>query len=117
MPPSGWERSFTRTINSRHNCYSQNNISVLVSAPTFYDEKQTRFSYLLEGSNNKTWSEPSSQSEIDLVNLEPGKYSLKIKAIFLNGFYPPQMAVFSFSILPPWWQSWWFRILVLLAVL
>ncbi len=97
--------------------YTQNNISVLVSAPTFYDEKQTRFSYLLEGSNNKTWSEPSSQSEIDLVNLEPGKYSLKIKAIFLNGFYPPQMAVFSFSILPPWWQSWWFRILVLLAVL
>ena len=96
---------------------SQNNISFSVAAPTFYDEKQTRFSYLLSGSNNNKWSLPSTQSEINFINLEPGSYTLKIKAIFLSGRYDTQNAEYSFIILPPWWQSWWFRAIAIVAVI
>jgi len=97
--------------------YAQNNISVLISAPTFYDEKQTRFIYLLVGSNNKEWSNPSPLSEINFNNLEPGKYTLLIRAVFLHGYYADQNASFSFTILPPWWQSWQFRFMALLMIL
>lgn len=97
--------------------YQRNNIAFFLAAPSFLDEKQTRFSYRLEGSSNANWSAPSRQAEINLVNLPPGKYSLQVKAQFLNGFYPEQTASYSFRILSPWWQTWWFRTLVVLCLL
>jgi signal transduction histidine kinase/ligand-binding sensor domain-containing protein len=89
--------------------YQENNISFSVAVPSFIDEKQVRFSYLLEGTRNKNWSDPSSQGSIDLVNLSSGKYVFRARAIFLNHRYPDSEIFFSFVILPPWWQTWWFR--------
>ncbi len=90
--------------------HTQRNIYVSVSAPTFIDEKQVRFSYLLEGSGKSEWSDTSSIADINLLNLGPGKYTLHIKAFFLSTGYPEQLTSISFTIKPPWWQTWWFRI-------
>ena len=89
--------------------YKNNNISFALAVPSFIDEKQTRFSYLLEGAANKSWSVPSTQSLVNFVNLSPGKYIFKAKAIFINHRYPESQISYSFIILPPWWQTWWFR--------
>ena len=102
---------------SRELKYFQNNLAFLLSAPTYIDEKQTRFSYMLEGSGNENWSEPSTNTSINFVNLSPGEYTLKAKAIFLHGLYPHVESSFSFTILPPWWQTWWFRCIVALAII
>ena len=96
--------------------YFQNNLAFHLSAPTYIDEKQTRFSYMLEGSGNENWSEPSTNTSINFVNLSPGEYTLKAKAIFLHGFYPDIESSFSFTILPPWWLTWWFKSLVVLFI-
>ena len=96
--------------------YFQNNLAFHLSAPTYIDEKQTRFSYMLEGSGNENWSEPSINTSINLVNLSPGEYTLKAKAIFLHGFYPDVESSFSFTILPPWWLTWWFKSIAILAI-
>ena len=90
--------------------YFKNNISFQLSAPTYIDEKQTRFSYLLEGSGNKNWSAPSTDASINFVNLPPGKYILRAKAIFLHGKYPNAESSYTFTVLPPWWQTWWFKL-------
>ena len=90
--------------------YSENTVSFRVAAPSFLDEKLVRYKYLLEGSGNNNWTEPSQQSEINFAGLAPGHYTLKAKAEFLNGIYAEQGSEFSFTILPPWWQTWWFRI-------
>jgi signal transduction histidine kinase/ligand-binding sensor domain-containing protein len=90
--------------------YSENTVSFRVAAPSFLDEKLVRYTYLLEGSGNSNWTEPSQQSEINFAGLAPGHYTLKVKAEFLNGTYPEQGSSFAFTILPPWWQTWWFRI-------
>jgi signal transduction histidine kinase len=95
----------------------QNNLVFQLSAPTYIDEKQTRFSYLLEGSGNKNWSTPSTDASINFVNLPPGEYTLRAKAIFLHGLYPDTESSYSFTILPPWWQTWWFKSLAGLLVL
>jgi signal transduction histidine kinase/ligand-binding sensor domain-containing protein len=97
--------------------YFQNNLSFLLSAPTYIDEKQTRFSYMLEGSSNENWSEPSTNTSINFVNLSPGEYTLKAKAIFLHGLYPVAESSFSFTILPPWWLTWWFKSIVALGII
>jgi signal transduction histidine kinase/ligand-binding sensor domain-containing protein len=97
--------------------YFQKNLSFHLSAPTYIDEKQTRFSYMLEGSGNENWSEPSNNTSINFVNLSPGDYTLKAKAIFLHGLYPVVESSFSFTILPPWWLTWWFKSIFALVII
>jgi signal transduction histidine kinase len=92
--------------------YRENNISFLVAAPSFIDEKQVAFSYLLEGSGNKQWSDTTSANAvINLTNLSSGKYSLKVKAFFPSTSYSPAELSYPFEITPPWWQTWWFRMI------
>jgi signal transduction histidine kinase/ligand-binding sensor domain-containing protein len=97
--------------------YDRNALSFYIGATTFTDESQTRFSYWLEGSRTPQWSAPSTQSTINFVNLPPGKYTLRVKAQFLTGRYPEQIAAYPFVILPPWWATGWFRALALAALI
>jgi signal transduction histidine kinase/ligand-binding sensor domain-containing protein len=96
--------------------YKQNDISFYVAAPSFIDEKQTLFSYRLKGSANEEWSEPSPNSEIRFINLAPGNYTLYVKAIFRNGAYPDTETSYPFEIKPPWWGTFWFRILLSILI-
>jgi len=98
--------------------YKENNISFHVAAPSYLDEKQVTYSYLLEGSGNQQWSDTSfSNSLINLTNLSPGEYQLKVKAFFPSGMYPPASLSYSFEVTPPWWQTWWFRTLAGLLII
>jgi signal transduction histidine kinase len=98
--------------------YLENNLAFLVAAPSFINEKQVAFSYLLEGSGNMRWSDTSfAHSVINLVNLPPGKYVLKVKAFFPSFIYPPSELSYPFEITPPWWQTWWFRSLAILLMI
>lgn len=97
--------------------YQQNNLSFNVAATSFIEERSIRYSYLLEGSANKNWSEPSNNSTFNFINLSPGDYNLKMRAEFPEAIYPPQTINYSFTILPPWWHTWWFFIGAGLATL
>jgi signal transduction histidine kinase/ligand-binding sensor domain-containing protein len=96
--------------------YDQNALSFYVGVPSFMDESQTRFSYLLEGSSDARWSAPSNQSAINFVDLPPGGYVLHVKARFLSGIYPDQMGSYAFRIRPPWWQTTLFRATMVLVL-
>ncbi|HLI93666.1 MAG TPA: ATP-binding protein, partial [Puia sp.] len=100
--------------------HDRNTVSFNVGAPSFTDENQTRFSYLLEGGSEAGWSPPTRQSAINFVNLPPSKYTLWVRAKFLSGAYPDAVASYPFLIRPPWWQTTTFRIagfIVLLFVI
>ena len=103
--------------SSKNFSYRQNNLSFTVAATSFIDERSIKYSYLLEGSGNETWSEPSNNSTFNFLNLSPGNYTLKMRSEFPEAMYPSQMINYSFTILPPWWHTWWFFIGVGLAIL
>jgi len=97
--------------------YNENNISLFVAAPSFIDEKQVKFAYLVQGSGNNQWSDTSaSNAVINLINLPPGDYNLQVKAFFPSSFYPPAQSSYAFTIAPAWYQVWWFRLLVATAL-
>lgn len=104
-------QSVSASASSLRLKYYQRNISLSVAAPTFIDERQVQYSYLLSGSGINEWSDTSSLADINLLNLSPGKYTLRIKAFFLSTPYSPKEIEFPFEIMPPWWQTWWFRVL------
>ena len=92
--------------------FKQNNLSFNVAAPSFIDEKAINYSYLLQGSGNNSWSKPTNNSNFNFINLSPGHYVLNVKSEFPEAIYPPQTISYSFTVNPPWWQTWWFQILV-----
>ncbi|HET9826064.1 MAG TPA: ATP-binding protein, partial [Chitinophagaceae bacterium] len=94
-------------VNFSHN---QNNLSFFLAAPSFIDEKQVTYAYLLEGSGNRHWSDTNSANAmINLTNLSAGKYRLFVKAFFPSTYYPPAQLSYSFAIEPPFWRTWWAR--------
>jgi signal transduction histidine kinase len=107
MIKTGKDTVFERSSFSHH----QNNFSFYFAATSFFDEKQTLYSYRLHGGSNNQWSEPSNNSSVSFIDLPAGEYTLEIKAIFPAGRYPEQFITYKFSISPAWWQTWWFRVL------
>src|SRR6266536_4249170 len=109
-----------KTISDEVNNFdhNENNIAFLVAAPSFIDEKQVTYSYLLEGSGNKQWSDTTPvNAVINLTNLSSGKYLLKVKAFFPSTSYSPAELSYHFEITPPWWQTWWFRVIMGLLII
>lgn len=101
--------------------YLQRNITFHIASPTFIDEQQVQYTYRLKGSGNNEWSEPGTNADIVLLNLTPGNYTLEVKASFPSTSYVTKQLAYSFEILPPWWETWWFRLamgsLVILAAM
>jgi signal transduction histidine kinase/ligand-binding sensor domain-containing protein len=91
--------------------YTQRNLTITMAAPSFVDEQQVQYSYQLQGSGNNEWSEASTIADFNFLNLSPGRYTLNVKASFPSTGYTPRYFNYSFSIIPPWWQTIWFRIL------
>ncbi|HJS55465.1 MAG TPA: triple tyrosine motif-containing protein, partial [Chitinophagaceae bacterium] len=80
------------------------------AVPSSLYEKRILYSYKLEGTDETEWSSSSKESTFNFVNLKPGKYKLKVKALFPSSELNPQELSYQFSILPKWWQMGWFKL-------
>ncbi len=95
--------------------YHQNSFNFSFVNPGVLAKERTVYRYLLEGKDTE-WSEigPKTVSRI-YYNIEPGKYSFKVITRGFNGVWS-EPDVLSFTILPPWWQTWWaYTLFALLA--
>ena len=96
--------------DGRYLSHKQNNLSFSFAATSFFNEKQVMYSYRLHSNGSGQWSEPSNNAIVSFIDLHPGDYSLEIKATFPAGRYPEQVIRYDFSVAPPWWGTWGFRI-------
>ncbi|CAN5705552.1 hypothetical protein BH10BAC2_BH10BAC2_42910 [soil metagenome] len=69
---------------------------------------EVRYQYFLEGLDNN-WSAVTDKPEATYNNLPPGEYTFKVKAANSEGYWSKELN-YSFTILPAWWQTWWFMI-------
>ena len=92
--------------------YAQNTLGFEFSGVSVYNADYFEYSYQL-APLDKTWSTPSSSNFIALARLSPGNYVFKVRARG-RGTAWSVPAVFSFTINPPFWDSWLFRILLIM---
>ena len=85
--------------------YRDNSLSFSYAAAFFEDETQMQYTYKLEGYNDN-WSKWSKLSEKEYTNLNEGKYTFMVKAKNVYG-EESELGTFEFTILPPWYRSWW----------
>ncbi|MDE5585211.1 MAG: helix-turn-helix domain-containing protein, partial [Muribaculaceae bacterium] len=69
------------------------------------------YSWKLEGLDRE-WSELSPVPLINYVNLKPGDYNLKIR-MYDGGMVSERE--FQFAVRPPFWQTLWFRLVVVMV--
>ncbi|GAB3259553.1 hypothetical protein GCM10027347_23280 [Larkinella harenae] len=62
------------------------------------------------------WSEPFRSNSFTLQNLGDGSYRLTIQVLRADGLWNVQPIVQNFQIAPPWYATWWFRTLAIIAV-
>ncbi|MFN7827633.1 MAG: two-component regulator propeller domain-containing protein [Acidobacteriota bacterium] len=65
---------------------------------------------------DEDWVDRGELRSVNYVNLGPGKYQLRIRAINSLGIPSERPAELEFSIAPPFWFTWWF-IVPLIAVI
>jgi signal transduction histidine kinase len=61
------------------------------------------------------WSEPTAEREAGYTNLTHGPYRFRVIASNSEGIWDSAEAVATFEIEPALWQTWWFRLSVVLA--
>jgi len=80
---------------------------VSFSGLTFLSEKNVRFRYRLAGLD-RGWIETALR-EARYSSLPAGSYTFEVEARSAGGPWSPAPATISFDVVPPWWQTWWFR--------
>ncbi len=91
--------------------YNQNNIHIDFTGISFRSSGKIKYNYHLISGKDTTSSTIFGRS-VEFLSLNPGQYRFSVSAINNSGIYSKIPATISFEILPAWWQSLWFRIIM-----
>jgi diguanylate cyclase (GGDEF)-like protein len=95
--------------------YYQNSFSATYASLSFRNPTRVAYRYRLVG-----WQqEPieTRQVEVYYAALPAGSYRFEVWCRSAAGIWSLEPATYSFSVLPPWWQRWWARMTMGLALL
>ena len=96
--------------------WGENSLRLEYSAANYDPSKTVLYSYLLKGSAEKEWSPYSRRRIKEYTNLPEGSYTFCLR-IMTTDSQPPVETQFSFTILPPWYRSWWAYIIYSILIL
>ncbi|HEY0040211.1 MAG TPA: triple tyrosine motif-containing protein, partial [Flavisolibacter sp.] len=96
--------------------YDQNTIHLRFASLEFTNANANLYAYQLEGVD-KEWIHNASLNEARYANLPPGNYRFKAVGTNSDGVWNETPLEFSIVITPPYWQTLWFKLLVLLTVI
>ena len=92
--------------------YDRNSLEVGLDFRGILYENEAEIQYLFGNSDLKSISATSANIRFEAI--APGSYSLKIRVKYGAEF--TAFKVVNFEIIPPYWQRWWFYVLVVLVV-
>ena len=96
--------------------YKQNTLGFQFAVIHYANAAANTLSYILEG-YDKTWVTIPGKTLIRYANLPPGDYTLKVKAFNADGIETDKIYSLPITVKAPWWQSWWFRLLLSLTLI
>jgi methyl-accepting chemotaxis protein/ligand-binding sensor domain-containing protein len=75
---------------------------------------KNQYAYRLDGFDNE-WREVGNARTAVYTNLAPGSYTFRVKGSNNDGVWNDAGTSIRVVIRPPFWKSWWFRVLMLIA--
>ena len=125
VPGSGWPRADVDPLISRVSAYETDSLLALGGAsgsgaarphtsggirisygvPSLVRPDAIEYQYKLAGENG-SWSSWTSRTEQTYRRLSPGSYSFAVRARLAYGD-TTQSTRYAFTVLPPWYRTWW----------
>lgn len=100
--------------NTRHITlnYKNDDISFEFAALHYCSPNKNQYKYKLEG-YDKAWKETDYKlRNASYTRLPAGDYIFKVIASNNDGLWNQTGISLKITILPPWWKTWWFKVLV-----
>jgi signal transduction histidine kinase len=94
--------------------YNKNNFRFAVAAPSFIDNNNISFHFILNGAG-RNWQQNTNNNIFEINNLDPGDYTLEAAVQYPGKMYADKKLTYHFSINKPYWKNWWFLLSVLLV--
>jgi len=95
--------------------YNKNSVTFEFSALDFTVSDMNQYAYILEGFETE-WNKVGTHRKATYTNLDPGKYTFKVKAANNDGVWSKKETSITLIIAPPFWKTWWSRLFVLIFV-
>lgn len=105
--------SKTKEIRLKHN---QNFFTLGFVAINYISNENNQYKYFMKGFDND-WINAGNKREATYTNLDPGNYIFRVKASNNDGYWNEEGASIHLTILPPFWQTWLFRVLLILSII
>jgi len=96
--------------------YLENVFSFDFTALNYRQPEKNHYRYKMEGFQ-KDWVDAGSERKASYTNLSPGRYIFKVIASNNDGVWNEEGASITIVITPPYWQTWWFKALIVLTVI
>ncbi|WP_121810665.1 hybrid sensor histidine kinase/response regulator [Mucilaginibacter kameinonensis] len=105
--------SYTRAIRLS---YKQSVITLQYAALDYSSADKKNYSYILENFDTD-WNNVGSRNTASYTNLPPGDYVFKLRYQNASGLWSPASTGLKITIVPPFWMTWWFRLIVVIAII
>jgi len=106
--------SYAQSVTLSH---TQTMFSLEFAALSYSSQATNRYRYKLEGPDS-TWHEVGSGQRLVSYNRLPaGEYTFRVQGATSHGPWSDPGASLRIEILPPWWNTWWFRSVCAVAIL
>lgn len=96
---------------------AQSVFSIEFAALHYADPARNRYAYQLVGFDKGWISTDAARRFVTYTNLDPGQYTFRVKAANKDGVWNDAGASLVITIAPPYWATWWFRMLAGIALL
>lgn len=95
--------------------YKENNLQIKFATLDYTNPAVNQYLYRLTG-YDKTWISAGSNPEARYSRLPHGNYRFEIISSNSEGVWAPPVSLLSVTIDPPFWLTWWFRILAIVSL-
>lgn len=85
------------------------------TALNYRQPEKNKYKYKLEKFNDDWIETDYLHRRATYSKVPPGKYTFKVKASNDDGYWSETAATISIRILPPWWLTWWMKLLYVLT--
>ncbi|MFN0187762.1 MAG: sensor histidine kinase [Bacteroidia bacterium] len=96
--------------------HGANNISIGFEALSYKSYGNIKYRYWLVNEAD-TFESVTSSRHVEFLSLKPGNYIFSVLVKNSSGTWTVAKESLKFTILTPFWQQWWFRLVVLFSII
>lgn len=97
--------------------HKQSTFSLMFAALAYSNPQANRYRYMLEGLSDSWHEVDSDNRSVNYTNLPARKYRFRVQGATNSSRWSEPGAELEIIVLPPWWETWWFRTAYVLAAL